>query len=119
VDRISQEISKTKITGDGSGDLLILSWGGSSGASRSATDQLQDEGLSVSHVNIRWINPLPNDLEGIMKKFKHVLIPEINNGQLIKIIRAEYLIDAIGYNIVRGKPLRASLIVEKVKEIIG
>ncbi len=119
VDRISQEISKTKIIGDESGDLLILSWGGSSGSARSATEQLQLDGLSVSHVNIRWINPLPNDLEGILKKFKHVLIPEINNGQLIKIIRSEYLIDAIGYNMVRGKPLRASLIVEKAKEIIG
>lgn len=119
VDKIAQEFSPTRIVGESSGDLLILSWGGASGTARSATDQLVADGYSVSHVNVRWVNPLPTDLGEILKQFKHVLIPEINNGQFIKIIRSEYLIDAIGYNVVRGKPLRASLLVEKAKEIIG
>ncbi|MBL7014626.1 MAG: 2-oxoacid:acceptor oxidoreductase subunit alpha [Candidatus Marinimicrobia bacterium] len=119
VNKVVQEIAPTRIIGETSGDLLILSWGGASGTARSATEQLQEEGFAVSHVNLRWINPLPSDLKDILKQFKKVLIPEINNGQLIKIIRAEYLIDAVGYNVVRGKPLRASLLIEKAKEWLG
>ena len=67
---------------------------------------------------IRWINPLPNDLGELLIKFKHVLIPEINLGQLIKIIRAEYLIDAIGLNKVKGKPISSAEIQDNVKKIL-
>ncbi|MBT5404815.1 MAG: 2-oxoglutarate ferredoxin oxidoreductase subunit alpha, partial [Candidatus Marinimicrobia bacterium] len=119
VNRIANELPATEIIGEDKGDLLILSWGGACGSARSATEQLQEDGFSVSQVNLRWINPFPKDLGNILTQFKKVLIPEINNGQLIKLIRAEYLIDAQGYNVVRGKPLRASLLVEKAKELIG
>ena len=72
----------------------------------------------MSHVHLRWINPFPSDLKSILSKFKHVLIPEINMGQLIKLIRSEFLVDAKGLNLVRGKPIGAPVITEKVKEII-
>jgi 2-oxoglutarate ferredoxin oxidoreductase subunit alpha len=70
-------------------------------------------------VHVRWISPLPKDLGEIIIKFKNVLIPEINMGQLIKIIRSEYLVDAKGLNQVNGKPISASRIVEKVNEMVG
>ena len=119
VQNIADDIPKTEVLGNESGDLLILSWGGTYGSCRSATERLQNDGKIVSHVNLRWINPLPKDLGEIIIRFKNVLIPELNMGQLSKIIRADYLVDAIGLNLVRGRPFKASDIVDKAKELIG
>ena len=119
VENIANEFGPTEIFGRKSGDLLILSWGGTMGACRSAAEALQGEKLKVSHLNLRWINPFPNDLGEILIKFKNILIPEINNGQLIKMIRAEYLVDAKGLNLVRGKPISSADIQESVKKLIG
>ena len=77
------------------------------------------EKYQVGHVSVQWINPLPSDLKEILGQYKKVLIPEINAGQLIKIIRGEFLVDAIGLNEVKGQPLNTSTIVEKVKELIN
>ena len=118
VQNIANELPPTDVFGDKSGDLLILSWGGTQGACRSATEALVNDGKKVSHIHLRWINPLPNDLGELLIKFKHVLIPEINLGQLIKIIRAEYLIDAIGLNKVKGKPISSAEIQDNVKKIL-
>tara|TARA_B100001996_G_scaffold186598_1_gene142760 strand:- start:6017 stop:7861 length:1845 start_codon:yes stop_codon:yes gene_type:complete len=119
VENIANEFGPTEVFGKKSGDLLILSWGGTMGACRSAAEALQEEKLKVSHLNLRWINPFPNDLGEILIKFKNILIPEINNGQLIKMIRAEYLVDAKGLNLVRGKPISSADIKEAVKKLIG
>ena len=119
VNRIQNDIAKTEIFGQKSGDLLILSWGGTYGACRSASETLQEEGLKVSHVHLRWISPLPKDLGEILINFKDILIPEINMGQLLRLIRSEYLVDAKGLNLVRGRPIGAATIVERVKEELG
>jgi|TARA_B100000959_G_scaffold139487_1_gene146594 2-oxoglutarate ferredoxin oxidoreductase subunit alpha len=119
VNRIQNDIPSTEIFGDGNGDLLILSWGGTYGACRSASETLQEDGLKVSHVHLRWISPLPKDLGEILINFKHILVPEINLGQLIRLIRSEYLVDAKGLNLVKGRPIGAATIVEKVKETLG
>ena len=119
VNRIQNDIAKTEIFGQKSGDLLILSWGGTYGACRSASETLQEEGLKVSHVHLRWISPLPKDLGEILINFKNILIPEINMGQLLRLIRSEYLVDAKGLNLVRGRPIGAATIVERVKEELG
>ncbi len=119
VNRIQNDMAATEVYGEKSGDLLILSWGGTYGACRSATETLQEEGSSVSHVHIRWISPLPKDLGEILIHFKNILIPEINLGQLLRLIRSEYLVDAKGLNLVRGRPIGAATIVEKVKETLG
>jgi len=119
VNRIQNDIPSTEIFGDGNGDLLILSWGGTYGACRSASETLQEKGQKVSHVHLRWISPLPKDLGEILINFKHVLVPEINLGQLLRLIRSEYLVDAKGLNLVRGRPIGAETIVEKVKETLG
>ena len=118
IKNITNEINPTSVNGKKKGDLLILSWGSPHGACRAAIDELLNEKYQVGHVSVQWVNPLPSDLKDILGQYKKVLIPEINAGQFIKIIRAEFLVDAIGLNEVKGKPLNASTIVEKVKELI-
>jgi 2-oxoglutarate ferredoxin oxidoreductase subunit alpha len=118
VANIANEIPPTEIFGESKGDVLILSWGSGHGASRAATESLLSENIKVGHVSIKWISPLPSDLGTILKNYKKVLIPEVNTGQFRQIIRAEYLVDAIGLNEVQGKPLGASKIVEKVKDLM-
>ena len=115
---IANEIPPTEIFGESKGDVLILSWGSGHGASRAATESLLSENIKVGHASIKWISPLPSDLGTILKNYKKVLIPEVNTGQFRQIIRAEYLVDAIGLNEVQGKPLGASKIVEKVKDLM-
>tara|TARA_B100000989_G_scaffold297140_1_gene282049 strand:- start:1232 stop:3073 length:1842 start_codon:yes stop_codon:yes gene_type:complete len=119
VNRIQNDITQTEVYGDENGDVLILSWGGTFGSCRSAVESLCDQGKSVSHVHLRWISPLPKDLGEIIIKFKNILVPEINMGQLIKIIRSEYLVDAKGLNQVNGRPISTTNIIETVNEIIG
>ncbi len=119
VEAITNEIGPSEIFGNKSGELLILSWGGTKGACRSATEALKADGKKVSHLHLRWINPFPKDLGEKLIKFKHILIPEINYGQLIKIIRAEFLVDAQGLNQVRGKPISSSDIQDAVNKLIG
>ena len=118
VSSIVNEIPKTEIYGNKTGEILILGWGSTFGAIRSGVESLIEEGKSVSQVHLKWINPLPSDLGEILLKFQKILIPEINSGQLIKIIRSEFLIDAEGFNLVRGKPYTKSQIIDKVKEMI-
>jgi 2-oxoglutarate ferredoxin oxidoreductase subunit alpha len=119
VNRVRDSIGNTDLYGESSGDLLILAWGGTYGACRSATESMQEDGLKVSHAHLRWVNPFPKDLGEIIIQFKKVLIPEINMGQLIKLIRSEFLVDAQGLNLVRGRPIGAAVIIEKAKDIIG
>ena len=119
VEAITNEIGPSEIFGNKSGELLILSWGGTKGACRSATEALKADGRKVSHLHLRWINPFPKDLGEKLIKFKHILIPEINYGQLIKIIRAEFLVDAQGLNQVRGKPISSSDIQDAANKLIG
>lgn len=119
IKKITSEIPPTAIDGPESGELLVLSWGGSYGAVRTAIEQTRKKGSTVSHLQLRWINPLPPDLGNKLKKFKKILIPEINLGQLNTLIRSEYLIDTIPYNRVRGLPFTAKEIQIKIEEILG
>ncbi len=119
VANVAKDIDPTEVWGDSSGDLLILSWGGTKGACRAAAEILREGDQNVAHVHLRWVFPFPNDLGDILIRFNHILIPEINNGQLIKLIRAEYLVDAKGLNLMYGKPIRGKDIVEKAEELLG
>ena len=116
---VANEYPATKIFGTEKGEVLILTWGSSFGPGRVAAKRLKKVNINVSHVHLRYINPLPNDLGQIINKFKHILIPEVNMGQLRTIIRAQFAVDAKGINVLRGKPLRASVIVESIKELLG
>ena len=100
------------------GDLLVLSWGGTYGACATAVHNVQAKGKAVTHCHLRYLNPLPKDLGDILKRFKKVLIPELNLGQLRTIIRAKYLVDAIGLNKVQGKPFSVAEVVEKIEALL-
>jgi len=113
--RIRNDIPPTQVKGSQSGKVLVLGWGSTFGSIWEAVRLLNIEGHKVGHAHLRWLNPLPGDLEEVMSRFEHVLIPEINLGQLVKIIRAEYLIDAEGLNFVRGLPFKVSEIEDAVR----
>ncbi|MEI7979591.1 MAG: 2-oxoacid:acceptor oxidoreductase subunit alpha [Bacteroidota bacterium] len=120
VDRVADFIPlQTMDNGPETGDLLILGWGGTYGALKTATSILRGEGLNVSHAQIRYINPFPKNLDEILKGFKTVVVPELNNGQLVKIIRDKYFIDAIPYNKIQGMPFMSTEVVNKIKEILA
>ena len=109
---------QTMDNGPETGDLLILGWGGTYGALKTATSILRGEGLNVSHAHLRYISPFPNNLGEILKGFKTVVVPELNNGQLVKIIRDKYFVDAIPYNKIQGLPFMSTEVVNKIKEIL-
>jgi len=106
VDKIADYIPlQTLDSGPEKGKVLVLGWGSTFGAIKSAVLELQSEGHAVSHAHIRYLRPFPKNLGELLKNFEHILIPEINNGQLIKIIRDEYLIDVKGYQKMMGIPI--------------
>ncbi|MBX2990287.1 MAG: 2-oxoacid:acceptor oxidoreductase subunit alpha [Bacteroidetes bacterium] len=119
IERIADDIPLQTVEGDNEGDLLVLGWGSTYGSIKSAVTEVREAGYSVSHAHLRYINPFPKNLGEILYKFKNVLIPEINNGQLIKLIRSKYLIPAVGFNMVRGLPLRSEEIEQKIYDILG
>jgi 2-oxoglutarate ferredoxin oxidoreductase subunit alpha len=98
--------------------LLVLGWGGTHGAITSAVESLRLEGFEVSSTNLRYLNPLPPDLGGLLKGFDKVLIPELNGGQLSLIIRARYLVDAIPMPKIMGRPFKVSEIRERILQLI-
>ena len=111
-------IPPQKLDGPATGDVLVLSWGGTYGACATAVHTMQACGHAVTHCHLRYLNPLPNDLGDILKRFKKVLIPELNLGQLRTIIRDKYLVDAIGLNKVQGKPFSVAEVEAKIEEIV-
>ena len=120
VDKIAQHIPKQKLdSGPEKGKLLVLGWGSTYGAIKSACAQLQQEGLLVSHAHLRYVRPFPENLGDLLKDFEQVLIPEINNGQLIKIIRDVYLVDAKGYNKIMGIPITKIELVEHIRQMLA
>lgn len=119
VDKIAQYVPKQKLdSGPEKGKVLVIGWGSTYGAIKSACLELQQKGLEVSHTHLRYIRPFPENLGEIISNFDQILIPEINNGQLIKIIRDVYLVDAKPLNKVMGVPITKGEVIEKVLEMI-
>jgi 2-oxoglutarate/2-oxoacid ferredoxin oxidoreductase subunit alpha len=119
VRRVAQEIPPTSINGPATGDLLVVGWGGTYGAITAAVEQAQTAGKSVASIHLRHLNPLPPDLGHILREYRRVLVPEINTGQLVRVLRAEYLVDAVGFNRVRGLPLASDEIHEAINQLLG
>jgi 2-oxoglutarate ferredoxin oxidoreductase subunit alpha len=119
VARMADDIAPLEVFGPDRGDLLILGWGSTYGAIRSAVERLNGQGRSVAHAHLRHLNPFPANTEKILRSYRRVLIPEMNLGQLLMLIRSQFLIDAEGYDRVRGKPFRIAEIVEQAERILG
>jgi 2-oxoglutarate ferredoxin oxidoreductase subunit alpha len=116
---IANDIPPLEVFGPAEGDLLILGWGSTYGAIRSAVERLQGQGRSVAHAHLRYLNPFPANTEAVVRAYKRVLIPEVNLGQLSMLIRARYLIDAVGYNRVRGKPFRIAELETEAERVLA
>jgi 2-oxoglutarate ferredoxin oxidoreductase subunit alpha len=118
VRRVAQEIPPTTINGPAGGDLLVVGWGGTYGAITAAVEEAQAAGQSVASIHLRHLCPLPPDLGQILRQYRRVLVPEINSGQLVRVLRAEYLVDAVGFNRVRGVPLATQEILEVIQQLL-
>jgi 2-oxoglutarate ferredoxin oxidoreductase subunit alpha len=117
VDRIADFIPlQTLDNGPEEGDVLVLGWGSTYGVIKTAVEQLLNEGFSVAHAHLRYMRPFPKNLGDILKSYKTVLIPEINNGQLVKIIRDQYLVDAKAYNKIMGVPITKAELIEAIQK---
>lgn len=120
VDKIADYIPLQTIdNGNAKGKLLILGWGSTYGSIKTAVKLAIADGYDVSHAHVKYLNPLPKNLGDVLKSFDKILIPEINNGQLIKVIRDKYLIDAKGLNKIQGMPFTSAEINEKIIEMLS
>ncbi|HTP52839.1 MAG TPA: 2-oxoacid:acceptor oxidoreductase subunit alpha [Anaeromyxobacteraceae bacterium] len=120
VANVVEDVPDVVLDGGASGDLLLVSWGGTYGSVKSASDQLRAQGKKVSHAHLRWLNPLPKNLGSVLRSFKKVLVPEVNNGQLAFYLRGSFPgIDPLQFNRINGKAIKVSELVAKVNEILG
>ena len=119
IEKIADDIPEQTVEGSRSGDLLLVGWGSTYGSIKSAVAGIRESGHAVSQIHLRHINPFPRNLGPLLSAFKTVIVPEINSGQLIKLLRAKYLVDAVGFNVVRGLPLRSEEIEDFVENHIG
>jgi 2-oxoglutarate ferredoxin oxidoreductase subunit alpha len=118
VEAIAQDIPDIEPTGDSEGDLLIVAWGSTHGAITAAVKAQRAEGRRVGHVHLRHLNPLPSNLGDVIKRFKKVLVPELNMGQLLWVLRAKYLVDAVGLNKIQGRPFKQAELEQKIEEML-
>jgi 2-oxoglutarate ferredoxin oxidoreductase subunit alpha len=116
---VVEDVPNVEVYGQKTGDVLLLSWGGTFGAVRGAAEELVNQGKKVGHVHLRWINPLPANLGQVIKGFKKVLVPEVNDGQLATYLRSQFPgVDPIQFNRINGKPLKIAELAGKVIELL-
>jgi 2-oxoglutarate/2-oxoacid ferredoxin oxidoreductase subunit alpha len=113
---IANDIPDAVVEGDQSGELLIVGWGSTQGSITAAVKAQRAMGRSIGHLHLRYLNPLPKNVGEILTRYKHVLVPEMNMGQLVMILRSKFLIDAHGYNKIQGKPFKQAEIEAKIEE---
>jgi 2-oxoglutarate ferredoxin oxidoreductase subunit alpha len=118
IERIANDIPTAEIEGDRQGDVLVVGWGSTYGAIKTAVQRHRAKGHHVSQLHLRYLNPMQKNIGAIISRFKTILVPELNLGQLIKIIRADYLVPAVGLNKVQGAPFLAEEIEVKIDELI-
>jgi 2-oxoglutarate ferredoxin oxidoreductase subunit alpha len=115
VQQIAKHYEPTQVFGDERGGLLMVSWGGTFGAVREAVTRARKRGQNASHVHLRNLSPLPNDLGEILRRYDRVLVAELNLGQLNKVLRAEYLVDARSYAKIQGQPFKVAELEDAIR----
>jgi 2-oxoglutarate ferredoxin oxidoreductase subunit alpha len=118
VKRIAGDIPPAHLLGEPGGKVLVVGWGSTRGAITMAVERLQTQGFSVSYVHLRHLNPLPKNLGDLLRQFETVVVPEINLGQLSRILRAEYLVDVKSFNRVEGRMFLISDLVEGINQYL-
>jgi 2-oxoglutarate ferredoxin oxidoreductase subunit alpha len=119
IERIAAELPPTDVLGPDRAELLVLGWGSTYGAIRTAVERCQAQGRSVACAHLRHLNPLPADLGEVLDRYEQILVPELNSGQLRLLLRARYLRDIEGLNKVQGQPFRTWEIEEKIAAMLG
>ncbi len=115
VARVADRIPEQDVLGSTSGDVLVVSWGGTYGACHTAVTRARRAGHDVSHAHLRYINPMPKNIGTLLRSFRKVLVPELNSGQLRMLLRSEFLVDCVGINKIKGKPFTVAELVEAVE----
>jgi 2-oxoglutarate/2-oxoacid ferredoxin oxidoreductase subunit alpha len=118
IQRMQQDIPELEVFGAPSGKVLVLGWGSTFGSITTAVEQLREKGHEVSSAHLRYLNPFPRNLGDVLKAFETVIIPELNLGQLALLVRAKFLVDAVSFTKVKGKPFKVSELVDKIKEYL-
>jgi 2-oxoglutarate ferredoxin oxidoreductase subunit alpha len=116
---IANEIPELTVTGPAEGDLLVIGWGGTYGSLVTAAQRAQRKGRKVAHAHLRYLNPMPKNTGEVLRRYKKVLVPELNAGQLRMLLRAEFLVDAVGLNKVQGRPFLVSEVEQKIEEMLS
>jgi 2-oxoglutarate/2-oxoacid ferredoxin oxidoreductase subunit alpha len=119
VEAIVQDIPNVLPNGDSEGDLLIVSWGSTYGAITQAVNGQREKGRKIGHLHLRHLNPLPANVGDVLKRYKRVLVPELNMGQLLWVLRAKYLVNAEGLNKIQGRPFKQAELDQKIEEMLG
>ena len=119
VQAITQDVPNVLPSGDPEGDILIVSWGSTYGSIMQSVKAQRALGRKIGHLHLRYLNPLPANLGGILKRYKKVLVPELNMGQLVWVLRAKYLVDAVGLNKIQGRPFKQNELDQKIEEMLG
>ena len=119
VRNVVEDVPDLTVQGAAEGEVLLLSWGGTYGSVRTAAEELKAEGKSVGHAHLRWLNPMPKNLGAVLGRFKKVLVPEVNDGQLAFVIRGRFPgVDPLQFNRINGKPIKVSELKQRVLEIL-
>src|ERR1700731_2193003 len=115
---VAQEIPNVLPAGDLEGDLLIVAWGSTCGSITAALKTQRAKGRKIGHLHLRYLNPLPSNLGDIFKRYKKILVPELNMGQLLWVLRAKFLVDAVGLNKIQGRPFKQAELEQKIEEML-
>ncbi len=118
VANIANDIPPLEVDGDEDAEILVLGWGSTFGSVRAAARRARNDGVKVATANLRYLHPMPRNVDEVLRSYDKILIPELNTGQLLKLIRAEFLIDAVGLNKVAGEPFKVTEISEKIMEMV-
>ncbi|MBO0799607.1 MAG: 2-oxoglutarate ferredoxin oxidoreductase subunit alpha, partial [Blastocatellia bacterium] len=118
IQRMQQDIPELEVFGAPAGKVLVLGWGSTYGSITTAVEQLLEKGHSVSSAHLRYLNPFPKNLGDVLRGFETVIIPELNLGQLALLVRAKFLVDAVSFTKVKGKPFKVTELVGKIKEYL-
>lgn len=116
---IANEIPELTVNGPAEGDLLVIGWGGTHGSTLTAVQRAQRKGLKVAQAHLRYLNPMPKNTGDVLKRYKKVLVPELNSGQLRLLLRGIFLVDAVGLNKVQGRPFLVSEIEQKIEQMLA
>jgi 2-oxoglutarate ferredoxin oxidoreductase subunit alpha len=119
IDAITQDVPNVMPSGDSEGDLLIVSWGSTFGSITQSVKAQRAKARKIGHLHLRYLNPLPANLGDILKRFKKVLVPELNMGQLLWLLRAKFLVNAVGLNKIQGRPFKQAELDQKIEEMLG